>query len=101
MHKNLSYKIIVNPTSGRGNGSRSVLQIENLLIEYGLNFEIVQTEYPWHAAELAQEAAAEGFDVVIAAGGDGTVNEVINGLMIAKGDHTNRPALGVLSRWAR
>ena len=97
MHKNLSYKIIVNPTSGRGSGSRSVPQIEKLLIEYGLNFEIVQTEYPWHAAELAQEAAMEGFDVVVAAGGDGTVNEIINGLMTTKGDNTKQPALGVLS----
>jgi len=97
MLKNLSYKIIVNPTSGRGSGGRSVPQIEKLLIEYGLNFEIVQTEHPWHAAELAQEGAVEGFDVVVAAGGDGTVNEIINGLMTAKGANTNRPALGVLS----
>ncbi len=95
--KKLSYKIIVNPISGRGSGGRSVPQIEELLTEYALNFEIVQTEYPWHAAELACEAAEDGFDVIVAAGGDGTVNEIINGLMNDKESDTDRPALGVLS----
>ena len=97
MTNNQSYKIILNPTSGRGSAGRSVPQIENLLRENGLNFEIVQTEYPWHAAELAQKAAADGFDVVVAAGGDGTVNETINGLMGVKEAGNSLPAMGVLS----
>jgi YegS/Rv2252/BmrU family lipid kinase len=92
-----TYKIILNPTSGRGSGGRAVPQIESLLRAHGLNFEIVQTEYPWHAAELAREAAADKFDVVVAAGGDGTVNETINGLMGAKEAGKHLPALGVLS----
>ena len=78
------YKIIVNPTSGRGYGGEAIPQIERMLSEYNLDFDLVRTERPWHAAELAQEAATAGYDVVVAVGGDGTANEVLNGLMRAK-----------------
>ncbi|MBN1667910.1 MAG: acylglycerol kinase family protein, partial [Anaerolineales bacterium] len=63
------YQIIINPISGRGTGGQSIPQIESLLSEYGLDFELVQTERPWHAAELARKAAEAGFDVVVAGGG--------------------------------
>jgi YegS/Rv2252/BmrU family lipid kinase len=91
------YQIIVNPISGRGTGGQSIPQIESLLNEHGLDFELVQTERPWHAAELARQAAEAGFDVVVAGGGDGTVNEVINGLMQAKAAGLAIPAMGVLT----
>jgi YegS/Rv2252/BmrU family lipid kinase len=90
------YKIIANPVAGRGAGDRCIPQIERALSEYGLDFHIVRTERPWHAAELAQEAAAEGYDVVVAAGGDGTANEVLNGLMQAKQSGSSPCAMGVL-----
>ena len=97
MSNNLTYKIILNPTSGRGRGGQRVQQIEALLNAYALNFEIVQTEYPWHAVELAQQAREEGYDIIIAAGGDGTVNEVLNGLIVEEDAGNHIPALGVLS----
>ncbi len=78
------YKIIVNPTSGRGAGEKSITLIEQQLHGYGLTFDLVRTERPWHAAELAQQAVADHYDVIVAAGGDGTANEVLNGLMFAK-----------------
>jgi len=77
----MNYRIIVNPTAGRGRGELAVPEIEKLLRGNGLDYELVRTERPWHAAELAQEAAEVGVDVVVAVGGDGTANEVINGLM--------------------
>jgi YegS/Rv2252/BmrU family lipid kinase len=97
MSEKSTYKIILNPTSGRGKGANSVPQIETLLNQHNLSFEIVQTKRPWHAAELAQEAAAEGFKVIISAGGDGTANEVLNGLMSAKVAGFQLPAMGILS----
>ncbi|MBN2502756.1 MAG: diacylglycerol kinase family lipid kinase [Anaerolineales bacterium] len=78
------YKIIVNPTSGRGEGGRSVPAIEENLKRLGLDYDLVLTERPLHAIELAKEAVADGYDVVVAAGGDGTANEVLNGLVLAK-----------------
>ena len=78
------YRVIVNPVSGRGAGERAIPQIESLLGGHGLDFDLVRTERPWHAADLAEEACRSGYDVVVAAGGDGTANEVLNGLMRAR-----------------
>jgi len=91
------YKIIINPVSGRGTGGRVVTLIEQTLREHRLDFDSVLTERPWHAAELAQQAAASGFDIVVAVGGDGTANEVLNGLMLAKRAGSKNVAMGVLS----
>jgi diacylglycerol kinase (ATP) len=91
------YLVIVNPVSGRGNGERSVPLIEAALRGYGLDFHLVRTERVWHAAELAQQAARDGYDVVAAAGGDGTANEVLNGLMLAKEEGHGGVAMNVIS----
>jgi YegS/Rv2252/BmrU family lipid kinase len=56
----------------------------------------VRSGHPWHAADLAQDAAAEGYGVVVAVGGDGTANEVLNGLMRARTPETGGPAMGIL-----
>ncbi|HUT21712.1 MAG TPA: acylglycerol kinase family protein, partial [Anaerolineae bacterium] len=91
------YKIIANPAAGGGAGARAIPRIERLLDEHGLDFDVVRTERPWHAAELAKEAAVAGCDVVVAAGGDGTANEVLNGLMEAKLAGKHSFAMGILS----
>ncbi len=91
------YKIIANPTAGGGAGERAIPQIERLLTKHSLDFDIVRTKQSWHAAELAREAVIAGYDVIVAAGGDGTANEVINGLMEAKQARKHSFAMGVLS----
>lgn len=88
--------IIVNPIAGRGAGRDIVPRVDRLLRELGVSFERVFTERPWHAAELAREAAASGYRVVVALGGDGTSNEVLNGLMEAQEAGEGDAALGVL-----
>ncbi len=60
-----------------------------------LDLRTVYTERRGHAADLAREAAQDGTDVVIAFGGDGTVNEVVTGLL-AKGPGPDVPALAVV-----
>ena len=91
-----TYKIIVNPVAGRGTGERAIPQIEGVLSEHGLDFDLVRTEAPWHAADLAQEAVAAGYDGVVAVGGDGTANEVLNGLMRAKQAGAGTCPMGIL-----
>jgi YegS/Rv2252/BmrU family lipid kinase len=83
----VKYYVIVNPTSGRGLGERSIPHIESNLRENGLDFTLVRTERMWHAAELAEGAVRDGYDVIVCASGDGTINEAINGIM--KGRQNN------------
>lgn len=91
------YKIILNPRAGSGLGQRELPKIQDLLNHHNLDYDLTCTEDAWQAAELSSEAARAGFKVVVAAGGDGTSNEVINGLMEARGTGGYSPALGVLS----
>ncbi|SDF93123.1 Diacylglycerol kinase family enzyme [Lentzea fradiae] len=60
-----------------------------------VKLEIVQTSYRGHAADAASQAAADGFDLVIAHGGDGTVNEVVNGVLRG-GPRPDGPMVGVV-----
>jgi diacylglycerol kinase (ATP) len=90
------YRLIVNPTAGGGAARRAVPSIERMLHEQGVGFDLVCTERPWHAAQLARQAVDDGCDVVVAVGGDGTSNEVLNGLMQAKQAAEGTAAMGVL-----
>lgn len=92
----MKYFVIVNPISGRGLGEKSISKIEAFLKDSGVDFTVVRTERVWHAAELAESAARDGYDVVVCASGDGTVNEAINGLMNAKKAGHNSVAFTVL-----
>jgi YegS/Rv2252/BmrU family lipid kinase len=92
----MKYLIIVNPTSGRGFAGKSIPQIEALLKSHNLEYDLVQTERPWHAAELAEKAAREKYDVIVTASGDGTANEALNGLMKAREAGFNHTAMGIL-----
>ena len=73
-------QLIVNPVAGAGRTAKKWPQIMALLKSIGLHFEYVLTEAPGHARELAKSAAKRGYELVVSVGGDGTVNEVVNGL---------------------
>ncbi len=81
---------IVNPRAKHGAGARVEPLIRRFLSH--MPHDLVESARPGHAAEIA--AAAVGYDVVVAVGGDGTVHEVLNGLM--HHPEAARPALGVL-----
>lgn len=76
-------KVIVNPAAGAGRTARLWPQIMGLFRGQGLRFEHDITEAPGHAIELARAAAADGYDMVVSVGGDGTINEIVNGLYAA------------------
>lgn len=88
--------MIANPLSGRGRIRRDPDWLEGLLKSSGLDFEIRLTERRGHAADLAREAIGEGFRFLVAAGGDGTIHEVVNGMMNAS-PLNPQAVLGVLS----
>ncbi len=67
-----------------------------ILQEKGLDFSIERTQAPWHAAELAEQAAREGSEVVVSVGGDGTANEVLNGLAKVHLENDCHTAMGII-----
>jgi diacylglycerol kinase (ATP) len=77
----LSYaRLIVNPTAGAGRTAKKWPLIKALLKKTGLRFEHDITEAPGHAVELAKSAVSKGYKLVVSVGGDGTINEIVNGL---------------------
>lgn len=73
--------VIANPCSAGGQTARIWPEIERHLVDSLGLFQTRWTERPGHAIDLAREAARGGCEVVVAVGGDGTINEVINGLI--------------------
>jgi len=84
--------VVVNPRAGRG---RALDVVRAELDKAHVDAEVVATERPHHGVDLARRARADGKTLVIAAGGDGTVHEVVNGLL-ADDDSGPVPQLGVL-----
>ena len=73
--------VILNPAAGGGRGRRVALSVRAALEAVGINSEVVLTERPGHATELARGAAADGRPLVVAAGGDGTASEIASGIV--------------------
>jgi diacylglycerol kinase (ATP) len=91
MHRKV--KLILNPMADMGAAWRMADDLRPIISEHG-GADWSGTVYPTHATELAKQAALEGYKLVIALGGDGTVHEVVNGLMLVPEE--NRPVLGVV-----
>jgi YegS/Rv2252/BmrU family lipid kinase len=90
------YKFIINPIAGQGFGKLALPMIDQLAKQKSLDYEIICTEHPGHAISLAHEAAHSGYDYVIAVGGDGTSNEVLNGLMQAFNNGNGEVCMGII-----
>jgi diacylglycerol kinase (ATP) len=86
-------KLIANPIAGRGRGRETLLAAEEALHRQGLQFTTEMTSRPQEAMEIAQQAAEEGCELVVALGGDGTSNEVANGLLSSG---NSKVALGMI-----
>ena len=89
--------LIVNPMAAHGTMAKRWLAVQQALRAENFKYEFVLTERRGHATELARAALAAGFDLLVAVGGDGTLNEVVNG-MIANGKAINpNAAVGVIA----
>src|SRR5690554_422335 len=76
---------IVNPIAGGGRAKEFIKKAEPILRAKGLPFTIGYTQYPRHAEELARQVDYNTYSKVVSVGGDGTLNEVINGLDLERG----------------
>lgn len=97
---------IVNPNAGAGKCSKDWPEINNLLEKYQVMFEPVFTERRYHAMVLSRKMIRKGYRRIIVVGGDGTMNEVINGLFAQKDLITTDITLGMIpvgtgNDWAR
>jgi len=88
----LKAQLIVNLTAGGGKPRQYLKKVLQYLKENGLNFEVCHTSRQGEATELAQKAADDGIDLIVSVGGDGTANEIMNGIMQSK----NNPSLGII-----
>ena len=86
-------KIILNPMADMGNAWRVARDLRSITEQHG-GVDWSGTVYPGHAIELAKQAGEQSYDMVIAMGGDGTVHEVVNGIMQISED--KRPVLAVV-----
>ncbi|MFO8191984.1 MAG: diacylglycerol kinase family lipid kinase [Bacillota bacterium] len=78
----LPYKtaFIVNPAAGGGNAGNIWCQIEEIMKRSGLACAVYKSSYRGEARDFALQAVSHGYELVVAVGGDGTINEVVNGI---------------------
>ena len=72
--------VVLNPNARHGRAGEDEAEAVRTLQGLGVDFDLVKTSRPGDAVSMARRAAEQGYDVVCAMGGDGTVNEVINGI---------------------
>ncbi|MFI2857293.1 diacylglycerol/lipid kinase family protein [Paenibacillus sp. JSM ZJ436] len=84
--------IIVNPSSGKEEAPRRVVEVERVLAEQGYEVLIQETAQELDATRYCISACTEAFDLVVSIGGDGTLHETINGMM----NQSHRPRLGLV-----
>ncbi|MCL2764850.1 MAG: diacylglycerol kinase family lipid kinase [Treponema sp.] len=87
--------IILNPAAGKGKAAKQYVKIDKFLRNCLKNFEIITTKNPGDALNIARELPLNIDDITVAAGGDGTCNEVVNGLLTRPAGNAP-PVFGVL-----
>jgi YegS/Rv2252/BmrU family lipid kinase len=88
---------VVNPSAGRGRANRDWEKLAQLLRAGGLRFETRKSMRRGQAAELAREGIRLGYRTIVVVGGDGTVNEVINGLLPLPDIRQDRVTFGTVA----
>lgn len=90
-------KVIVNPRAGRGAVERGWPAVRDVIEDESLAYDVAFTERPGHATELAREAVLRGTAFIVAVGGDGTMHEVVNGMMGADEPLDPEAVLGLVA----
>ncbi|MBT3273218.1 MAG: diacylglycerol kinase family lipid kinase [Spirochaetales bacterium] len=91
----MNYLVIFNPNAANGTAVNKVDAVRSNLDNFSLDYELVFTEGPFHATEIAGKAMGK-YDAVVTVGGDGTANEAINGLVQTGKKAENLPCFGMI-----
>ena len=91
-----NWHVILNPHAGCGKGERDKSQIIKVLNNSGLTYQFYVSEYAGHTVAIAKELAQKGVTNFIVAGGDGSLNEAVNGIFNAKLEHDEKIIVGVI-----
>ncbi|MGE0076784.1 MAG: diacylglycerol kinase family protein [Bacteroidales bacterium] len=94
---NKNWFIIANPRAGGGKGKKDWPAIERLLAKYDVDYKVAFTEFKHHAVEITVKAINNGYTKIVALGGDGTLNEVLNGIFIQKRLSPDQITIGVIA----
>ena len=97
IHDNQLWLAIVNPNAGHGKGKTDWKKISDLLSGYQIPCESCFTQYRKHAIELTREGIRKGYRKIITIGGDGTMNEVVNGCFMQRSCPTRDITLGMIT----
>jgi YegS/Rv2252/BmrU family lipid kinase len=96
MESNICWQVLLNPHAGCGKGKRDKNKIVSILNHSGLRYILHESEYAGHIFELAKDIALNGSTHFIVAGGDGTLNETVNGIFNGKNSHYDSFVIGML-----
>jgi diacylglycerol kinase (ATP) len=88
--------IILNPWAGRGKAGEKRPEIESAMAQAEIPFDLVTTHARGGATELAWQAVERGYTRIVAVGGDGTINEIVNGIKGAEAQGHQRAQLAIM-----
>lgn len=91
-----SWFVIINPTSGNGSAKKKWPKIQELLKANYFTFNFAFTEYAGHSTTLVKEAISDGFKNIISIGGDGTLHNIVNGIMTQTNVSSSQIHVGVI-----
>lgn len=96
MHTQKKWFVIINPSSGNGSGKRKWLKVQHLLKQHEFNFDYAFTEYPKHSITIVHKAIKQNIKNIICVGGDGTLHNIINGVMTQRFETSSNINVGVI-----
>ena len=88
--------VIVNPTSGNSSGKKKWPKIKDLLKTYGFSIQYAFTEFDKHSGQIVKTAIEKGFINIISVGGDGTLHNIVNGIMQQRNTPSTNINVGVI-----
>lgn len=95
-NQNKEWFVIVNPNAGRRKGEKDWIEISRLITAAGIQFKSIFTQHRMHALRMARKFVELGYRNIIVVGGDGTMNEVVNGIFTQAKRPTNSINIGLI-----